>query len=109
MHSERIPASVVSADPEAAASRALGALSAASIVIHIDVDVLDFLQYPPPTSRRTDEDSPSKTSPPFSGYSSPTRAAPACSSWSTTPITTHSARRSTARRDDASHSQRVTR
>ena len=46
VHSERIPASVVSADPEAAASRALAALSAASIVIHIDVDVLDFLQVP---------------------------------------------------------------
>ena len=46
VHSERIPASVVSADPEAAASRALAALSATSIVIHIDVDVLDFLQVP---------------------------------------------------------------
>ncbi|KAF2420402.1 arginase family protein [Microbacterium sp. B35-30] len=46
VHSGRIPSSLVSADPEAAAFRALAALSAASIVIHIDVDVLDFLQVP---------------------------------------------------------------
>jgi arginase len=46
VHSERIPSSLVSADPEAAAFRALAALSAASIIIHIDVDVLDFLQVP---------------------------------------------------------------
>ena len=46
VHSERIPASLVKADPEAAASRALAALSAPSVVIHIDVDVLDFLEVP---------------------------------------------------------------
>jgi len=46
VESVRIPGSIVSADPAAAAHRALAALSHDHVVIHIDVDVLDFFQMP---------------------------------------------------------------
>ncbi|MCR2816881.1 arginase family protein [Microbacterium jiangjiandongii] len=44
--SVRIPGSIVSADPAAAARRAIAGLSNDHVVVHIDVDVLDFLQVP---------------------------------------------------------------
>jgi arginase len=42
----RVPAPEVVADPEAAARRALGALRNATLVVHLDVDVLDALLAP---------------------------------------------------------------
>lgn len=42
----RFPAAVVNADPEGAARRALAALDASEIIVHVDADVLDFLEVP---------------------------------------------------------------
>ncbi|CEA07769.1 Arginase [Arthrobacter saudimassiliensis] len=44
--SVRIPASAVSADSGAAAQRALAVLGNEEIIVHLDVDVLDFLEVP---------------------------------------------------------------
>lgn len=44
--SVRLPAERVAAQPEGAASRALDALATDEIIVHVDVDVLDFLQLP---------------------------------------------------------------
>lgn len=44
--SARVPAAEVAADPEASASAALRALRTTHIVVHVDVDVLDFLRIP---------------------------------------------------------------
>lgn len=44
--SMRLPATLVAAEPEAAAERALAALSVDRFVLHVDVDVLDFLAFP---------------------------------------------------------------
>lgn len=44
--STRVPAGEVTADPEGAASAALRALRASHVVVHVDVDVLDFLRTP---------------------------------------------------------------
>jgi len=44
--SVRIPAAEASAEPEAAARRALAALEHDRVVVHVDVDVLDFLEVP---------------------------------------------------------------
>ncbi|GAA1827502.1 arginase family protein [Agromyces salentinus] len=46
VHSTRIPASAINAEPEASAMQALSALASPEIVIHLDVDVLDFLETP---------------------------------------------------------------